>query len=126
MMKKIIFFTILISGTILLITNLFLGVEQKNLLFPYIDTHFAKNFSVNKWDNVKIGMSKDTVLKILGTPLLESKTPFSSYRPSCAALEMHYSGDGAWRYADYAWRSFDLFFDDSNRVIAKSSEWSYD
>ena len=125
-MKKIILFTIFMSIVIVLIINLLLGVEQKNFLFPYIDTHFAKNFSIEKWDVVRVGMSKDTVLKILGSPLLESTIPLTSYRPNGTALEMHYSGDGAWKYADYAWKSFDLFFDDTNRLIAKSSEWSYD
>jgi hypothetical protein len=126
MVKKIIIFVFCLGILLILIANLFLGVEQKNFLFPYIDTHFAKDFSIDNWDNVRVGMNKDSVIKILGEPLLTSRAKYATNRPPCATFEMHYSGDGAWKYGDYAWCSFALFFDDSNNVIAKSREWFFD
>ena len=125
-MKKTLLILIIIIGLLYLGANLFLGVENKNPLFPHIDTHFSKDFSFDKWDNVRCGMTKDTVLKILGEPFKMPSEKLSVFRPPCAAYEMCYSGDGAWGYADFAWESFYIYLDSNNVVIAKSRDWMFD
>ena len=125
MKKKILIFTAIL-GLIYLCGNLFLGVENKNPLFPHIDTHFSKDFSFDKWDNVRRGFTKDTVIKILGEPLVIRSEKLSPFRPPCAVYEMCYSGDGAWGYSDFAWEAFYIYLDSNNVVIAKSRDWMFD
>jgi hypothetical protein len=125
-MKKRYLFLICFVGLLFLCANLFLGVENKNVLFPHIDTRFSKDFSFDKWDRIRRGMTKDTVLQILGEPLSITSEKQSPFRPPCAASEMSYSGDGAWHYADFAWESLYIYMDSNNVVIAKSREWMFD
>jgi hypothetical protein len=125
-MKKAFLFYTCSFGLLFLCFNLFLGFENKNFLFPHIDTRFPKDFSFDKWDRVRRDMTKDTVIQILGKPLAERKEKFSPFRPPCAAYEMCYSSDGAWGYTDFAWESFYIFLDSNNVVIAKSREWMHD
>jgi hypothetical protein len=125
MKRKILFFGCLF-GLLFLCFNLFLGVENKNFLFPHIDTRFSKDFSFDKWDNVRRDMTKDTVIQILGQPLGVTSEKQSPARPPCAAYEMCYSSDGAWGFSDFAWESFYIFLDSNNIVIAKSREWKFD
>lgn len=125
-MKKVFIILTCLIGSVFLFFNLFWGLESKNFLFPHIDTHFSKDFSFDKWDRVRRGMTKDTVLQILGEPLGTTNEKQSPFRPSCATYEMCYSGDGAWQYSDFAWESFYIYLDSSNIVIAKSREWMFD
>jgi hypothetical protein len=125
-MKKTFLIFASLTGLLFLSANLFLGAESKNYLFPYIDTHFSKDFSFDKWDKIRCGATKEEVKKILGEPLAESSEKQSPFRPPCAVYEMHYSGDGAWKYGDFAWQSFDVFLDSNNVVITKSREWMFD
>jgi hypothetical protein len=125
-MKKTLLLIVFFIGLLFLCANLFLGVENKNFLFPHIDTHFSKDFTFDKWDSVRCGMTKDTVIKILGEPLRIGSEKVSVFRPPCAVSEMCYSGDGAWGYADFAWESFYIYLDSNKVVIAKSREWMFD
>lgn len=120
------FFLVLIGVLGGIWLSLFSGAEGKHFLFPHIDTHFSKDFKIEKWEKIRIGMSMDTVKQFLGEPLSSSMAKQSPFRPPCATFEMHYSGDGASKFADFAWQSFDIFFDEHNKVVSKSSEWFYD
>lgn len=101
-----------------------LGNEKKNSLFPHIDTEFAKDLEPAEWSDVTINMSKQQVHNLLGDPLDSSYTPRTSARPVNCHYEESYSADGAW-IADYAWQSFNVYYDSSMRVIAKDSTWYY-
>jgi hypothetical protein len=101
-----------------------LGVGQKNLLYPYIDTKFAKDFSLKKWKKIEKGMSQSEVTALLGKPLVQSDvmSKKSLFSPEKAFFEMQYTDDNAW-ISDYAWCVFTVYLDSTKNVILKESRW---
>ncbi len=78
--------------------------------YPYIDTIFAKNFTFEKFDSVKMGMSKEEVLEIMEEPMLKSNPGNECW---------WYSGDGKlWPYVDFSWYQYLICFKE-DKVIAK-------
>ncbi len=90
-------------------------VEERNLVWPHIDTEFAKDFRQNEWHNVHLGMRKPKVKALLGAPLT--------------------SGESIWVYSqerrrfkklDYAWEYFALEFNNNDNVTKILRRWYYD
>jgi hypothetical protein len=121
---KVALILVLISFFILL--DLLIGLEGKCKVWPYIDTKFARNFSVNKFNGISHGMNYHEVKLILGEPLFFSDERLTSVQPKNAIFISVYSIDGRCEWADFAWKSFDIYFDKDTLVIGKHSQWWYD
>lgn len=124
MNKKEIFIVIFVVVILIrLYSDFFIGLERKHPYIPYIDTKFAENFKPSDWHKINIGMSNVEVNSIVGHPIDSSYDKKTSHRPDKCFLESHYSNDGAWPLADFAWCSFNLYYDSSLRVMKKDSTW---
>mgnify|MGYP002335977141 CR=1 FL=1 len=111
---------------ILICTDLIIGVERKCILVPHIDTKFATSFSINKFNKIYPGMNYSEVDSLLGHPLRFSSKKISSVQPSNAAYIAVYSSDGKCKWSDFAWQSFDIYYNKDTIVISKNSIWWYD
>lgn len=121
---------IIISGVIWI--NFVFGavnlVEGYNLFSPYIDTEFAPNFTIEKSKNIKIGQTKNEVIKLVGNPLYISKSYYGD-------LMFSYTSDGFFHkkkshgsssICDFAWFGYDVVFDKENNVKEIQLGWRYD
>jgi hypothetical protein len=116
-------------GLFVVLTNTIVGVEQKNVFFPLIDTQFTSQFSFDKWDKIKPKQSKQKVIETLGEPfsitdLTKSNDCFSN--PYQAVSRMEYSHDGACKFTDFAWCAYEVFLDKDMNVINKAETWCED
>jgi outer membrane protein assembly factor BamE (lipoprotein component of BamABCDE complex) len=91
---------------------LFVGLESYCVIYPSIDTRYAPGFSEPKFAQVKIGMTREEVLKLLGPPLGAT----SSNRWS-------YTQDGKCRWADWAWLGREVIFRDDHVVEKVARVW---
>ena len=117
-----------------LVISFFLGtaplIEGKHLVKPYIDTHFAEDYSPEKFDLIELGMTKIEVIRIIGEPLYTG----SGYSDSLVT-NYHYTGDGKLlskrksgeqNYDDFAWYRSVVGFDTSETAVYLDKGWSYD
>lgn len=90
--------------------------ENHFIFYPYIDTIFAKDFSVEKFNLIKKGMAESEVSAILGEPRYIN-TKIAPYE-ACWS----YSGDGKVSpYADFSWYHYSVCFNDG-KVSVKGVE----
>jgi hypothetical protein len=124
-MKKIkyIFSISIIVFILISVTSIF--PEGYNLINPHIDTKFAKDFNVESFEKIKNGMYKKDVEKLIGKPLMFSNKIISSIQPKNSMISV-YASDGKCQWGDFAWESFDVYFNYDERVIGKSRRWWYD
>jgi hypothetical protein len=125
-LNKLIKWVLLTCILFFLIFDLFIGLEHKSILSPYIDTKFASDFSIDNFNQLKMGDKYSKVLKSLGPPIRFSKNIISSIQPDKAIFIGVYSTDGKCNWSDFAWKSFDIYFDKDTVVIGKNSNWWYD
>ena len=103
-------------------------MEGKNLIFPYIDTEFASNYSPEKFDLITEDFSYNEVIQLVGKPLSEKKDSFGNI------IEVNYTNDGKTTYknnpfvlvGDFAWYRSYIRFDSNGKIIEINSGWSYD
>lgn len=124
------FISIIIIATVIFINYLFAGVslmEGYNLYSPYIDTELAPNFTIKKSKQIKIGKSKNDVIKILGNPLSKSKSykGYLMYSYTSNGLLHKTKKHNSSSICDFAWFGFDIFFDNQNKVIDIQTGWRY-
>jgi len=106
-------------------------IEGKHYFDPYIDTQFAEDYSPDKFEEIKIGMSLEEVKKIIGKPLYNGE----GYEDQ-NNTNFYYTGDGkllnntedSWKngYDDFAWYRSSIEVDNENIVISIDKGWSYD
>ncbi len=128
-------------------------VEAVFPLYPLIDTKLPPGFSLEKFESIQIGMTKNEVLKILPPPIsspivLKNSppiyTPISSREYNregnpvfSGEIEREWSiDDDAWYYgedgaaalllADFAWFKFEIHFDKKDKVVKKLFNINYD
>lgn len=90
--------------------------------YPEIDTVFAKNFTWERFDQVKPGMSQDEVRQLLGEPF-QGEERTNLYAPYL----WEYTHDGKFCCHDFAWFYVVVEFDpDTLRVTRKSKDIHYD
>ena len=93
------------------------------VIYPSIDTVYANHFSKKGFEKVELGMSKDTVISLIGMPLFYEKQQnneeifFYSMDGACSL--------GGYQYADFAWLSYSITFKDQ-KVISKDIHIYYD
>jgi hypothetical protein len=106
-------------------------LEGKHLLDPYIDTQFAKNYSPEKFDDIKIGMTINEAIEVIGEPLYKGQ----GYKDSLNT-NYHYTGDGKLLnstkdkgqsgYDDFAWYHSTLEVDRNSKIVYIYKGWSHD
>jgi outer membrane protein assembly factor BamE (lipoprotein component of BamABCDE complex) len=120
---------------ILVVFTFFIGqsplIEGKHLLKPYIDTEFAKDYNPEKFDKIKIGMTIDEAIKIVGEPLYKGQDYFDTlntnyYYTSDGKLLHSTKDNGHSGYEDFAWYRSTLEVDRNNKVIDIDKGWSRD
>jgi hypothetical protein len=106
----------------------FIGFENYNIFYPHIDTRFANDFSIENFDKVEIGMNKAQVKNLLGNPINSGES--IGYTDDFIKKEFifyeKYSTDGKYEISDFAWESFEVYYDIDTLVISKRSIWYYD
>jgi len=105
--------------------------EGKHPFDPYIDTQFAVNYTPENFDKVKIGMSINEAMNVVGEPLYKDQ----SYDDTLNT-RYHYTGDGKLLnatkdhgqsgYGDFAWYLSALEVDRNGRIIEIDKGWCYD
>lgn len=116
------------------ILSFFFGMISNNesihLLNPYIDTEFAENYTPERFDLIKVGMTKIEVEKIIGNPYTTSYEINTSIITTCG-----YTQDGRLnrianekqiRGGDYAWYRSSIEFGEGDKVKKIDKGWSYD
>ncbi len=117
---------LLVLVSLIILFDLFIGFEGRSKIWPYIDTEFSNNFSEKEYNQISKGMRYFEVKAILGEPLFFSSKRLSSVQPNNAMFISVYSKDGKCMWADFAWKSFDIYFNNDTIVIDKYSQWWYD
>ena len=105
--------------------------EGKHLIKPYIDTYFAPDYSPEKFEKIKIGMTLNEVKSIIGEPLYIRSDYYDSRKK-----EYVYTGDGVLSnkmmeqgkryYYDCAWYHSSIVFGTNNIVVKINKCWCYD
>ena len=100
-------------------------IEGRNLINPYIDTEFAENFTPEKLEFIKVGMTEEEVIEKLGMPLsiTEGVNNLKGYQ---------YSKDGKLLESrrrhlinDFAW--YACFINIENGKVTKIDKfWAFD
>jgi hypothetical protein len=118
---------VLVTGILYFFTfNLFIGLEGKSKIYPYIDTKFAADFSKKKFNLVNLGIKYNEVKNLIGAPLEFSEKMLPKTQNTSASFIASYSRDGKCTWSDFAWKSFDIYFNNDTVVIEKKSQWWYD
>jgi len=102
--------------------------EGYHPLNPLIDTQHPEGYTIEKFDQVKIGDTKGQVYTLLGMPLYTTT--------ESGITTLHYTGDGKLlntygegpgrSYGDFAWYRSSVSFDKSNKVVSIDKGWSHD
>jgi len=117
-----------------LVFSYFLGIapliEGKHIIRPYIDTHFAEEYSLEKFNQIKLGMRKSDVVKLIGEPLNMGEGYYDTL-----ITNFYYTGDGkllsrrklgVQEYDDFAWYRSTVGFDTTETVVYLDKRWSHD
>ncbi len=107
--------------TLLLPIIAFFLIESYFAPFPLIDTFHSPEFTLEKFDQVKVGMSKNQVRALIGTPPSEIYIPEENPN-NCE----NQTNDGASKYWDFAWYHAEVCFDEQNNVNSTNGFWQYD
>jgi SmpA / OmlA family len=81
---------------------------------PLIDTQLPKGFSVEQFEQIKPGMTRQQVRQLVPEPPLADQSVWQ------------YGNDGAAPFGDFAWFWFEIEFDQAGRVIKTSRRTFYD
>lgn len=100
-------------------------VEGRHLLDPYIDTQFAKDYTPEKFDQIRLGMTIEAATQRIGEPL--SKGPGQT---DTLVTQYTYTNDGKHKRdggnGDFAWYRSALVVDSTHTIIQIDRGWSYD
>jgi outer membrane protein assembly factor BamE (lipoprotein component of BamABCDE complex) len=105
--------------------------ENIHPIDPYIDTCFAPDYSPEKFNDIKIGMTLDEVELIIGKPLYSyyvyDDSTKINYDYTCdGKLLSKAQQKGKRNYYDCAWYRSSIIIDMHNIVIEIDKGWSYD
>lgn len=118
---------------VLLCFVFFLGLgstsESYCWLKPYIDTKFAKDYTPEKFELIKLGMKEETVKTLVGEPI-------GTYEQiNFPQKEVYYTQDGflfekadkkGIEGADFAWYMSTITYNENKEVIKIDKGWSFD
>ncbi|MCL2327169.1 MAG: hypothetical protein FWC39_01515 [Bacteroidetes bacterium] len=115
----------------------FASAERKHLIDPYIDTQFAPDYTPEKFEGIKMGMTINEVETIVGKPFHTNNPPvFYHIADDSTKIEYVYTGDGKLLhkmqeqgkryYYDCAWYYSSVVVDTNNIVVEINKVWCYD
>lgn len=99
-----------------------LYMESYFPFYPHIHTRFSDGFRIENFEKINVRMSKTEVENLVGKPLYFDKKIVATYQPKNSHISV-YASDGKSNWGDFAWESFDVYFDTKNVVIGKSRRW---
>ena len=104
----IFFFSILFAFSLF-----FWGYESLCMYNPLIDTEYSESFNPYNIPKLKVGMTRDEVVDLVGLPISESNN------------NMDYTGDGKCSFGDFAW--YELYLKlENGKVVDITSWWVHD
>lgn len=126
--------TLLISGIsslsiLMFLSGAFLLNEGYNIFDPYADTQMSKDYSPEKFDNIKPGMSRTEIRKIIGLPLISHsdsvKNTFTDQYTNDGLL-LHREA-GWYPFArDLAWYGSSIEYNRDSIALKIYKDWYYD
>jgi outer membrane protein assembly factor BamE (lipoprotein component of BamABCDE complex) len=81
--------------------------EGYNPVVPDIDTKYAPNFSVEKFNMITVGMDTNDVIKLIGQPI---------GKQGKLTQKWYYTADGKCKWGDFAWLNSNLVIDRDGKV----------
>ncbi len=104
-------------------------VEGRHLFDPYIDTEFARDYTPEKFDQIRLGMTVEEAIQIIGPPLNEAH-----WDPETLFTQYNYTNDGKSRNefpprftpGDFAWYRSSFDVDSTHTIVRIDKGWSYD
>jgi len=99
--------------TLLILSGLFVYSRCELICFfdPWIDTQVSPGFSDAAFQKIRIGMSQDEVVTLLGQPL----SKISKKRSGC--IEWWFTRDGKCKWGDFAWMARSVML--SNQTVVE-------
>ncbi len=88
------------------------GFECECMYNPLIDTEYSESFNPYNIPKLKVGMSRDEVVDLVGLPISESNN------------NMDYTGDGKCSFGDFAW--YELYLKLENGKVVDITSWWMD
>lgn len=107
-----------IISIIMVIFFLYAQTESYCFFCPSIDTHYAKNYTEKKFDELELRASLRSVEEILGKPVKSEKKENGD-------IIYYYSKDGKCWWGDFAWLSRKIIIRDGE-LIEKEKRIYYD
>jgi len=99
--------------------------ESKFLPYPRIDTCMAPGFELERFEELRQGMSAQDVKAVAGPPLFMRDGRWGYRVDGSPDVIWSYSGDHCAAIGDYAWQAFEVGFRNGS-VVAISRRWRYD
>lgn len=125
-----IFTALLLAPTLCLVFIMggFSLMEGYNIFEPYIDTEFSENYTPEKFGQISLLDSEETVLQAIGQPLVIHEDTLTK------EIQYVYTNDGNLKrisqikhdIADFAWYRSTIIFDSTGKIIRIDKGWSYD
>ncbi len=97
--------------------------EGYSILFPGIDTRYAKEFSQDKFDKVDVGIDTNQVYQLIGKPFGD---PYHWFDPYVKGYVWNYTDDGGCSCYDFAWLNKYVVIGKNGKVVMKGEVVSYD
>ena len=105
-------------------------VEGYHPLEPLIDTYHRDDYSIQKFDRLKVGDTKQSAIDLVGPPLY-------NYTDTIVhTVTYYFTGDGKLlgkandqnkrEYLDFAWYRSSITVDSNEVIIDINKGWSYD
>jgi outer membrane protein assembly factor BamE (lipoprotein component of BamABCDE complex) len=91
---------------------------------PWIDTKTSSGYTEEKFNQIKVGMTKTEVFNIMGTPYYPEWSSWNSKDSSNTAWD--FTSDGKFDDGDFAWMGRSIYFNDSGEVIEIYRKVHYD
>lgn len=104
--------------------DVFRNSEIELLAYPEIDTTYSESFSIEEWNSIQNGMTKDEVTNLLGKPLHEFPVEYSTGIPNCHDRYIYSSDGKAMPHLDFAYVDRQICFDNEGKVSLKT-EYTY-
>jgi hypothetical protein len=115
--KKLVLTSVICVGAGVTLYLLVVPHEQVFLFNPQIDTMYATGYTDARFLQVKPGMTRATVTRLIGQPLdscaAESQADEKEYK-------LNYSRDGACSWGDFAWEDASITMSRNGHVLYTS------
>lgn len=95
-----------------------MNAEKKFVYFPLADTVHSKGFTLERFESIKPGMTRQQVEDLIGKPHSSADGYFDG-EPGCESQ----TGDGAAWFSDFSWFDSAVCYDKNDRVVKTESQY---